>query len=234
MTFIQECLKTSAQIKDGRTRLHSLSHAAEELGEVSAELRIEEGRSSKEQGEGVIGEAIDLIVCATDLIYLSNPNITEADLQLLLRKKLDKWIASTKTEEKITMTYPVFLGIFTDAEHVIGEFSERYYSWDEKPAKPSVPDEEILFAYYSYEDYSGHAFVLFRMDGKLYEVNGSHCSCYGLEDQWDPEETSVKLLRDRMDKGHLGYYYSWDSARNSEFADELRAVLNTLEEEGFQ
>lgn len=53
---------------------------------------------------------------------------------------------------------------------------------------------EILYAYYSYEDYSGDAHVIFRKDGKLYEVNGSHCSCYGLEGQWEPEETSVEAL----------------------------------------
>ena len=56
---------------------------------------------------------------------------------------------------------------------------------------------EILYAWYEYESYSGSAFVLFRKDDKLYEVNGSHCSCYGLEDQWDPEETNVEALLKR-------------------------------------
>lgn len=46
---------------------------------------------------------------------------------------------------------------------------------------------EILAASYTYEDYSGSAYVLFRKDGKLWEVNGGHCSCYGLEGQWVPE-----------------------------------------------
>lgn len=31
-------------------------------------------------------------------------------------------------------------------------------------------------------------------DGKLYEVSGEHCSCYGLEGQWNPAETSWKYL----------------------------------------
>lgn len=59
---------------------------------------------------------------------------------------------------------------------------------------------EILLASYTYEDYSGNAFVLFRKDGKLWEVNGSHCSCYGLEeDQWDPEEATLDSLARRLD-----------------------------------
>lgn len=61
----------------------------------------------------------------------------------------------------------------------------------------------ILVAYY-YENCSGKAFVLFARDGKLWEVNGGHCSCNGLEDQWEPEETSPEALRLRMQKGALG------------------------------
>ena len=53
---------------------------------------------------------------------------------------------------------------------------------------------EILYAMYDTPDYEGYAQVIFRKDGKLYEVNGSHCSCMGLEDQWSPEETTVDAL----------------------------------------
>lgn len=79
---------------------------------------------------------------------------------------------------------------------------------------------EVLLASYTYEDYSGSAFVLFARDGKLYEVHGSHCSCYGLSEssysgdsrsQWDPEETSVEALRFRT--------------RNPEYGAALSAVL---------
>lgn len=58
------------------------------------------------------------------------------------------------------------------------------------------PEDDIVYAGYTYEDYSGAALVVFRRDGKLFEVNDSHCSCYGLED-WDPEETSVEALKKR-------------------------------------
>lgn len=82
---------------------------------------------------------------------------------------------------------------------------------------------EILLASYG-EDYGydGAAFVLFRKGGALYEVNGSHCSCYGLEDQWKPEETTIAALRSRLDAGQFG------RTGASPFADELITVLDEL------
>lgn len=59
----------------------------------------------------------------------------------------------------------------------------------------------VLFAAYTYGDYSGDAFVLYEKDGKLFEVNGGHCSCYGLEDQWEPEEVPKEALLYRLRKG---------------------------------
>ncbi len=63
-------------------------------------------------------------------------------------------------------------------------------------------DIEILVASYSYEAYEGDAFVLFIKDSQFYEVNGSHCSCNGLEDQWDPEETTLDALKFRLEEGY--------------------------------
>lgn len=47
----------------------------------------------------------------------------------------------------------------------------------------------IIYADYTYEDYSGSSDVYFydKRDNLFYEVHGGHCSCYGLEDQWEPE-----------------------------------------------
>jgi hypothetical protein len=60
-------------------------------------------------------------------------------------------------------------------------------------------DAEILLAWYGYGSYCGASLVIYRKDGKLYEVNGGHCSCYGLEGQWKPEETSW----DALDMRHI-------------------------------
>ena len=75
-------------------------------------------------------------------------------------------------------------------------------------------NETILFATYTYENYEGSAWVLFynEEDGKLYEVNGSHCSCYGLEGQWEPEETTLDALALRLKEGKLGEYNHFDVA----------------------
>ncbi len=90
--------------------------------------------------------------------------------------------------------------------------------------KPEFKGFEILLASYTYENYSGDAFVLARKDGKLYEVNGGHCSCYGLGGQWDPEETTVEALRHRVEEGKLGDG-GWSG---NDFAAELRTLLDEL------
>lgn len=66
---------------------------------------------------------------------------------------------------------------------------------------------QVLVAMYSQGSYEGTAFVLFAKGDVLYEVHGSHCSCYGLEEQWDPEETTHEALAHRMEKGSLFYTY---------------------------
>lgn len=76
---------------------------------------------------------------------------------------------------------------------------------DDFEIKPEALDgAEIVVASYTYEDYSGSAYVLFKRDGKLFEVHGGHCSCYGLEGQWEPEETSTEAIRHRLEKGTWG------------------------------
>ena len=86
-------------------------------------------------------------------------------------------------------------------------------------SKEDLKGVKILLASYTYEDYNGEAFVLFEQKGKLFEVNGGHCSCYGLEGQWEPEETSVEALIHRVENGHLG------NRDGYQFADELKRVL---------
>lgn len=93
-----------------------------------------------------------------------------------------------------------------------------------------LEDIEILLAYYSYEDYQGEAFVLFRRDGKLYEVNGSHCSCYGLEDQWSPEEVMLEELEHRITEGTFGLGYSYYDDAPNHFNIELKEIIQQLKE----
>jgi hypothetical protein len=63
---------------------------------------------------------------------------------------------------------------------------------------------DIIFAHYSgygtpdSSDYEMWARVLFadtaQTPVRLYEVHGSHCSCYGLEDQWKPDAVSIQNI----------------------------------------
>lgn len=69
---------------------------------------------------------------------------------------------------------------------------------------------QILFACYKTGNYEGSALVIYEKDGKLYEVHGSHCSCYGLENQWEPEETSFEAIKIR----DLSWYGFNGSAEN--------------------
>ena len=65
-------------------------------------------------------------------------------------------------------------------------------------------DEQVLFDAYDTEQYEGYAFVLIEREDGLYEVNASHCSCYGLEGQWDEEKTTAEALRARFQHRQYG------------------------------
>ena len=54
-----------------------------------------------------------------------------------------------------------------------------------------VPEpDEVLLAEYDIDGYEGSALVIYRNGDNFYYNSGGHCSCYGLEGQWDPEEYS--------------------------------------------
>lgn len=103
----------------------------------------------------------------------------------------------------------IFIEDFTDRTEVFSHFSAR-----SRHRAPTLGSEEldeqfarcnIMVASYDIQGYEGTAFVLFEdtEDGKLYEVNGSHCSCYGLEGQWEPEEVSPESLIHRCENGKI-------------------------------
>jgi hypothetical protein len=86
-------------------------------------------------------------------------------------------------------------------EMVADWFPDYSYETKKKPADFPT-DEQIVGAFYGGGSYDGQALVIFTRDGEWFEVNAGHCSCYGLEDQWEPEKTSIDALKSR----HLEKY----------------------------
>jgi hypothetical protein len=115
----------------------------------------------------------------------------------------------------------MYKGNFENKNDVVENFTDGYDG-----TEPDLKGAKILLAWYGYGDYDGSAFVLFERDGKLYEVNGGHCSCYGLEGQWDPEETSVEALRYRIVEGELGKSSYYDEGM---FDVALKKILTRWE-----
>ena len=113
-------------------------------------------------------------------------------------------------------TNRVFFGEWSNFDGMWGDFGE--YT-DAAPLPPAI---DVLWASYEYEDYSGSAWVILEDGGKLYEVHGSHCSCNGLEGQWDPEATSWEFVAKEL-KGHIGRGYS-----SSEHSPEALIRLTLL------
>lgn len=73
-------------------------------------------------------------------------------------------------------------------QDIFSRWEDVQESYDTKYPEP----EKVFFATYSYEDYSGNSEVLFYDKGKYYWVSAGHCSCYGLEGQFDPVEYETK------------------------------------------
>ena len=80
----------------------------------------------------------------------------------------------------------MFDGIFDNANDVFKHFDV---------SEEDQVGVHFVYACYEAEDYEGHAGVIFLKGGRFYIVTGSHCSCHGLEDQWDPEEITLEEIR---------------------------------------
>lgn len=107
---------------------------------------------------------------------------------------------------------------------VYKEFHE--HSWGSSDNEFPLPKHlKILYADYTYEDYSGDAYVLgYNFDKQQwFEVHGSHCSCYGLEDQWDEEYYDSKEQLIAVMKKRFSRESRW--GRCAESSEELKKWL---------
>lgn len=79
------------EVKNDRSRDYIFTHLLDEVDELDVELELlHEGLPGP---DGVFGESIDVILCAFDLIFKDNPDITNKEIEAYVLKKLQKWKA---------------------------------------------------------------------------------------------------------------------------------------------
>ncbi len=79
---------------------------------------------------------------------------------------------------------------------------------------------DILVAWMTDGGYDSQAFHLLR-DAEGYLVNhSSHCSCFGYEEQWEPERTTLEALKRQAEKGEFIY----DEGSNAMIVEFVRAL----------
>jgi hypothetical protein len=95
-TIVTEAFTTSEQVNDGRTLQDVLTHMITEVGELAQEIQLDAGKSNRlPSADGIVGEAIDVVACALDVIHLQSPSLTEEDLVAIIQLKLQKWKCMT-------------------------------------------------------------------------------------------------------------------------------------------
>lgn len=100
-TLVSLTREYSKKVKKKRTPSDIFIALTSEIGELADELSIESGFSYKQPGtDGVIGEALDCILCLIDLIHIRDPNITEEQLMEMALLKLEKWKKLTDFQDK--------------------------------------------------------------------------------------------------------------------------------------
>lgn len=94
MTFgpVEKTLEVCRNIQFARNKVSVYKHLVSEVEELRVELYNEE--NDLEAGaDGVIGEAVDIILCALDIIYQHDKDITQEAINEVVLKKLNKWQA---------------------------------------------------------------------------------------------------------------------------------------------
>lgn len=104
---------------------------------------------------------------------------------------------------------------------------QDYKAWSDEP-EPKLPDHlHIFFSSYECECYEGDSMVwgYDTEKGTFFYVSGGHCSCYGLEGQWDEEPYSFEEMIEKI-KTDL----SWERERTYyNRSDRIKALEELLE-----
>ena len=95
MSAVNEILLVSQSIQSERT-IHSIfEHLCGEVIELSHEIR-----GTGDGKDGIVGEAVDVMLCAVDIMYKDSPEITEDEIIQIVHNKLQKWQTLYGQQEK--------------------------------------------------------------------------------------------------------------------------------------
>jgi hypothetical protein len=90
MDFIQNVFGFCRRVKNDRTILDAFNHMLGECVELKDEIKkVEAGET--EGDDGIVGEAIDVMACALDIIWQHRPDITSEELNAIMTRKCEKW-----------------------------------------------------------------------------------------------------------------------------------------------
>lgn len=98
---LDKTLEVCQRIENSRDLSSIFNHAKGEMEELNNEI-VDFNLGRPEGSDGVVGEAVDVMLCMVDIIYKRNPDITKEQIFSVICNKLDKWerLYSNKKEEK--------------------------------------------------------------------------------------------------------------------------------------
>ena len=122
-------------------------------------------------------------------------------------------------------------------DHIASEYSgdrENSTPTEEQiqKTKQILEQCDILIAYESVGSWGcdSSSFFLFKdkKTGGLYELNGSHCSCYGFEGQFDLEMTTLESLKKRNENEYGVFYTGGYDTNESENKKKVKEFIDLL------
>lgn len=89
-------------------------------------------------------------------------------------------------------------------------YNDLFSNWEDVQREfctGEAEPEEVIYARYDYQDYSGDATVVYRNGKKFSIVEGGHCSCFGLETQFEPTDYTKDEILAALDRRATDNYY---------------------------
>lgn len=112
-----------------------------------------------------------------------------------------------------------------DLEGLTNEQVQSHIVSDYESSSSFVKKYSILIAYESVGswgcDSSSYFLLVENKTGKLFEVHGSHCSCYGFEGQFVPEETALEYLKSDKFYFYTGGYDDYSDSNKQKVKEYI-------------